>query len=783
MPDMQNELLMEEAAPSPESDFFKKMVSQFLILWPWLLLSSFICVSLAYVYLRYNTPEYKIHASVLVKDDKNGSDGGDVGLLQDFGLLSGKSNVDNEVEIFKSWTLMKRVVEDQQLFVTYFIPGKVKATEILNSPVTLRYIENFSDSLKASAEYNLTFNQTDISKFNLSFNDKSFKGKIGDTLQLGHAQAIISPTATFYKWPKSQPIIINVVPVESAVRNYMSRLTVMIPNKLASIISLTLNEVIPQKGEMVLNSLINAYLQANVNDKSKIADSTIRFIDDRLLLVFKELSSIEKDIEGFKTVNKITSISDQSRLLLENTSDYSKQLNTQEVQLAVVEALELFLKNNQNNSRIVPSSLVMQDPSFIALIQRYNEMQLQRDKMLMVLKNEHPSIITIDEQLKNVREELSSSINSVKKGIEVGVSELKKRTSSFESQISKVPAKERVWLDYERQQAIKQELYLFLLKKREETAISKSSTLANARIIDAAKADAFPFKPIRKNFLTLGIIVGILIPFGILFIKNLLNNKVNSLEDITNATNTPILGEIGHNIENTDIAVTLASRSVIAEQFRALRTNINFLLTGVNDKVILITSSMSGEGKSFLSINLSLALALSGKKVILLELDLRKPKISEILRLQRLGITNYLIEHDSNWQKWLQSFGVDAKFDVFSSGPLPPNPAELLMLPQLTELIKELRNHYDYIIIDSAPVGLVTDAQVLASLADVTLYVVRHNLTYKQQVVLLDRLFRKRSLPRLNIVVNDVKVKKVGYGYDKYGYGDGYGYGNEIKGN
>lgn len=779
-----NDILDEEASVR-ENNPLKKIIGILALLWPWLILSVIICVSLSYLYSKYQVASYRIHASVLVKDDKSSS-GTDGSVLEDLGLPLGKNNVDNEVEIFKSRALMQTVVEQKELYIKYYLPGKVSAPSELyqsTSPVILKYVDCQASSIKSFSSFKLAFNQKDATRYELTVKDKVYHSKLGDTLQLDDKRIWIGAGGGFPKWNLEQPVIINTLPFDNAVREYMSRLSILIPNKQASIIYLTLVEDVPQKGEMALNALINAYLQASVNDKKQMADSTISFIDDRLKLVFAELSGIEKEIEGFKTTNKLTDVAEQAHLLVANTSEYVGQLTGKEVDLSVVESLEQYLQENINTDRIVPSSLVMQDPSFVSLIQRYNETLMQRDKMLMSLQPTHPSILTINDQLKNLRLELLSSISSVKKGLQVTIGELKKRTAGLERQIGKVPATERIALDYSRQQAIKQELYLFLLKKREETAISKSSTLSNARVIDYAQSDAGPFKPQRKNFILLGLLAGLVIPLAIYFIKELFNNRVGSLNDITQATTVPILAEIGHNENESDVAVTLTARSLISEQFRALRTNVKFLLPNENDKVILITSSMSGEGKSFLSINLSAALALGGKKVILLELDLRKPKISDSLKLNKAGLTNYFIESDSHWEKWIQSYGKDAKFDILSSGPLPPNPAELLMLPKVTLLLSELRKVYDYIIMDSAPVGLVTDGEILASLADATLYLVRHGLTFKQQISLIDKLNRKKSLPRLNIVVNDVVVKKAGYGYDGYGYGYGYGvYGDNEKG-
>ncbi|MBO9562008.1 MAG: polysaccharide biosynthesis tyrosine autokinase [Niastella sp.] len=772
----------DDPEASHEMISFQKIISKLLSLWPWLILSVSVSLAIAVFYFKTSPRQYKIRASVLVQDDKKSSELGGASILQDFGLLGGKSNVDNEAEIFKSRTLMEQVVRNLQLNIHYFIPGQLQNTEIYTeSPVVLTIIKATDSFPGNSLSYHLEFDKTNPTNFTLSNEHTRLKGHFGDTLNLSEGTAVINPSKGFGRWPVEQRLEITIGSIDGTTQGYMASLTVDIPNDEVSVIYLTLTETLPEKGQKILNALINTYLQANVNDKNRIADSTMKFIDERLSLVSSELSGIEKDIEGFKTKNKLTDLTEQSRILLDNTSEFSKQQTTQEVQLSVIEALEQFLKSNQNNARIVPSSLVMQDPSFVALVQRYNEMQLERDKMLLSHTPQHPSVLSLDEQLVNMRGELLSSINSVKQGFNVSISELKKRNNGVEGMISKVPSKERIFLDYSRQQAIKQELYLFLLKKQEETAISKSSTLANARIIDMAKAESSPFKPKKSMIMMTAFLIGMLIPLVISFGKDYFNNRVNSIEDINALTSAPVLAEIGHNNEKDVVTISLRSRQLIAEQLRSLRTNLQYLLPGEHEKTILVTSSMSGEGKSFLSINLSAALALAGKKVILLELDLRKPKITENLNLRKTGFSNYIISNDDNWLQWTQPSGVDDNFTVLPSGPLPPNPTELLMLPKTQQLFEELKKHYDYILIDSPPVGLVTDAEIMASHADATLYVVRHRLTYKQQITLIEKFNRKKVMPKINIIVNDVLLKKRGYGYG-YSYGYGYGaYESDVK--
>jgi tyrosine-protein kinase Etk/Wzc len=779
-----NPVLMEEAEADRKSLFFQTLLSKFFVLWPWIIGSIIICLAGVFLYFEFSSPEYKIHATILVQDDKKGSQFGDPGLLQDFGLLPGKSNVDNEAEILKSRTVIEEVVQGLGLNVTYAIPGRFKATEVYSqTPVTMKFVGPIADSLSAATQYTFKLNPTDLRSYTMYDNDsdKTYKGRLNDTLALKEGKVLIETAVGFTKWAPDQSLNIMINPFEMVIQNYMKALSVDIPNKQVSIINLTFNQTLPEKGERILNRLIKEYMQGNLDDKNRIADSTIRFIDDRLTLVLTELTGIEKDIQGFKTVNKLTDITEQSKILLQSTSDYAKQQTGQEVQLLVVQELEDFLKNSHNSSGIVPSSLIVQDPSFIATIQRYNEAQIQREKMLMSLTASHPSVLSMDQQIQNLRMDMLSSIGSIKRGIQTGLNEIKKHTSNFDKEISSVPEKERMFLDYSRQQAIKQELYLFLLKKREETAITKTSNMANSRIIDKAKADNLPYKPKKAIILIAGLMLGFIFPFAISLGKDAITNRINTLKDITDNTHVQVLAEIGHNKEENGHIVVNHSRNLVAEQFRALRTNLQYLLTGKNDKTIMVTSSMGGEGKSFLSVNLCTVIALAGKKVLLMELDLRKPKITENLKLQKKGFTNYLISNNDDWQKWVQKSGIHENFDVFPAGPIPPNPTELLLLPQTAALFKSVKQHYDYIVLDTPPAGMVTDAEIVGGYADVTLYMVRHHTTYKEQISLIERFHQKKSLPRINIIVNDVEFKKAGYG-NGYGYGYGYGdYGKDSK--
>lgn len=754
-----------------QSISLRTLVDNFIANWYWFALFIILGLTAAWLFLRYATPTYNVNAKILVQDEQKGGNIPGEEVFQQLQIFSNKSNVDNEVEILQSRSLMEQVVRNLELNISYWQEGRVITGERFRKVPFIAHWLSARDSLEE-----VRYIVTPLSEEKFRFGKESMPSvekAWGDTIHL--PEGIIQVDRRQYFPLVKEAYTVKLESIDAAVANYQTKLTVGIPNKQVSIIDLQLATAIPEKGEAILNELVNAYMKASVEVKNRIADSTIAFVDNRLSLVSRELTGVEKSIQQFKQANQLADLTEQARLLISSTGDFSKQLTEQEVKLSVVNSLEQYISDDNNNKRIVPSSLVLQDPTFVALVQKYNNFQVERERLLISNTPSNPLVQNIDQQLRNLRTDLQSNLASFKSGLQAGIAELKGKSGQLDQKIQQVPAKERVFLDYSRQQAIKQELYLFLLKKREESAISKSSNLAVARIIDPAKSDAFPAMPKRMLTYLVCFMLGIIFPAVFLYLKDLLNRRVRRKQDITAGTPVPILSEVGHTKENDDVVVGKDTVTPIAEQFRAMRTNLQFLLSGAQEKVILLTSSMSGEGKSFVAMNLAATLALSGKKVVLMELDLRKPKISEKLKLNnKQGFSTYVIGKTS-FGKLLQPSGIHENCWVIPSGPVPPNPAELLLLDTTKQLFAELRKQFDYIVIDTAPVGLVTDAQLLGYLADVTLYLVRQGYTFKQQLLLSKELYQQGKLPRMNLVVNDVKAGS-GYGYG-YGYQYGYNYG------
>jgi tyrosine-protein kinase Etk/Wzc len=771
---------------------FKKLMNKAISLWPWMILCILIMGLVAITYLYFASPGYKINAKILIKDDdkKTGGTMGDLSMLQSIGILSGASSVDNELEIIQSYSLMHEVVNVLQLNVTVSTYEKLKHIEKYDrhNPFSIQFLKfNISNLKTASIQYDIQFLNKNRIQLNGVDNDESYKLQLGDTIVLQAGTVVISENLLFegkrndsYKMTVSEPDMVT--------KDYMQSLEASIPNKQVSTINLTFSCTIPRKGEKIINTLINAYMQANVDDNNRIADSTMNFIDSRLLVVGDQLTDIEKRIQVFKQENDVADLTEQAKILISNTGDYAKQVAEQQVQLSVIESLEKYLKENIGNERIVPASLMIQDPTLIAVTTQYNQLLMQRSRLLLGTTDNNPMIKNIDGQLSDLRYDMLKGISSVKHSSEAALSSLKSNSGKIESQIRQVPAKERVYLDFSRQQQIRQELFLFLLQKREETAISRSSTIANARIIDAAQSDDKPFEPKKKLIFAFAILLGAVLPFGIVYIRDVLNTRIKTKEDIEAQTKIPIVGEIGHNDDAAFIAVSKKSRTLIAEQFRALRANLQFLFTNEKDKVIMMTSSMSGEGKSFIATNLAMVFALADKKVVLLELDLRKPKIMSSLELKfDKGFSQYAIG-SATLDEIIYPSGINENLFIIPAGPIPPNPSELILHERTTEMFRALREKFDYIIVDTTP-NLVSDAQLLSIHANTTLYVARLDYTHKEQLRIPDRLEKQGKLPKLNLIINDIKPKKYGggyygYGYGGYGYGGyGYGYGEYIQGN
>jgi capsular exopolysaccharide synthesis family protein len=533
-------------------------------------------------------------------------------------------------------------------------------------------------------------------------------------------------------------------------------------------LNISLKDPVWERGITIVAKLIEVYEKEAVEDKNLIASNTLNFIDERLKYLTAELTDVEKNVELYKKENGLTDVGSDAALFTSSASEYNKKLADLDIQIELLSSIETYLQKQGEQFEMIPSSLNIQDPTLLSLIAKFNELQLQRQRMLRGSQPDHPLVINMNEQLANLRVNIRENLRTIKNGLGITRQNLLANSARFESKKRMVPAMERELLEINRQQGVKAGLYLYLLQKREESALSLAATVSNTRIIDAPSA-GYPDGPNKMTFYMMAILFGIAVPFAVLYLRDMINDKVQHLREVEKSTATPILGELAHDKTGETLVVTHGSRSVITEMFRHIRTNLQFATAGKENKVILITSGMSGEGKTFFSINLGASLVSTGKRVVVLGMDLRKPRLIKALNLSdTLGITNYLISDAVSVNDIVRPLGVMEDLFVIGSGPVPPNPAELMMSPKIGKLINILKESFDYVIIDTAPVGQVVDAFMLAPYIDSTIYLVRYNFTPKPLLETIQKIYKERKLSHPMIVLNDAKEKK-GYGY---GYGD-----------
>ncbi|WP_025145047.1 GumC family protein [Pedobacter jeongneungensis] len=746
-------------------DIFSKLIDK----WSWFAASVFVCLLIAFIYGRYTAPIYQVKAKLIVNDDqKGGGMGKTSGALMDLGGLMGtKNSVENEVEILKTRFLMEQVVREMQLNIVYSRKTDFVSRELYSAPFKIDIIKSV-DTIKNTR---LDIIKIAVNKFLVS--TKDFKREVSYNEQfLIQGIGILRLQPSENKKVSNGEYYVTISSIDSKVASLMTQLSVATSNKQVSIIDLRLSYPLPNKGEDILNTLIKKYTLSNLNDKNAVADSTYRFIKERLNVIASELGDVENKVENFKQNNQLADMSEQGKLLVQSSGEFSTELAKAETQVSVLNELEKYLKDNVNNKRVFPSSLIPQDMVFSNIMEHYNSLIIEREKQLLGVTEQSPFIQNIDQQISELRSNMLANIQSTKKSALLTREKLKSQLKSAENQISGVPQIEKNYLKLARNQQIKQELYIFLMQKAEETSISKTSNIAIAKTIDPPKSDVIPVSPKKSFIYLIGFIAGLIVPIVLIFGQELLNTSIKTKEEIISKTSVPVIGEISHNSSDDNLIVANQSRSAISEQFRALRTNLSFYLKTEKEKVILLTSSMSGEGKSFTAINLGNILALAGKKVLLMELDLRKPGLSAKLGVRNdIGFSNFTISPSIKMADIVKPLSINKNMFIVSSGPLPPNPAETLMNENVPNLIEELKKEFDYIIMDAPPIGIIADAQLLSKYADVTLYLVRQKITQKDQLKIVEDLYMTNKMKNLGIVVNDIISKYYGYGYGYGAYG------------
>ncbi len=722
--------------------------------WYWFAISPLLSLLLAWAFLRYQTPHYTIKASLLVRDDSRGSDFNESALLEELGLPNATSSVENEIEILRSRTLLSQVVADLHLTTQYFASGHLKTTELYEK--TPYKITLLKPRTAKPTTYHIE--RRTGNTFTVRTPSNIYKGTFGIPMALPHGLSIIDTTR--FK-PASHYLYSFKISTEESVLDLYTRvLNIHAPNKTASLVNLSWQDVLPRKGEAILSQLIARYMKASIAEKNKVADNTIAFINQNLQRISSELAEVETSIEHFRKHHRVIDATEDGRQILERFHANASEEKELAVRMKIVELLAAHLRAKPTMA--IPSALYPREDNFADLVTKYNDMLLSRVKALSQLSPGHPDFILLEEQISVLRNSLFDAIQYQKQELALSIAAIRTYGKEFDTQIARVPEHQRAFLAQSREQGIQQELYLFLLKKRMETAISRSANIANARIVDPPKASTVPVYPNRQLTMLVALLAGILAPAAVLYLGEIFNNKISSKEDILRLCDVPVIGEISQHSPSAWFQRD-DGRSLVKEQFRSLRTNIQFITGMRHHNVLLLTSAMANEGKSFIAMHLAQSLALACKKVLLIDFNLRKPSLATLLNLKPEGVTEYIALERG---PLIQQCGNGPPFDFLAAGAQYAETGEVMLSPKVASLISTLKTRYDFVLLDSPPVGLVADARLLGKHADITLYVVRQHFTFLHQLADLQELRKQSQLPDLYVVLNGMRdLRRYQYHY------------------
>ncbi len=756
---------------------FRDLFYKYVRFLPFFLLSTAFALFIAFIYLRYSTPIYQVGGTLLIKSEQQGSNSRNDKMADIFGNKS--SNIQSEIEVLKSRPLMERVIKKAELQFSYFVKGKIKTLNIYKQGPFLVDAFQITDS---SNSFSLKIKFLNDHEFRV--NDDNTIVSFGQVFKnaFGVFRLVRNPYGAV-----SKDYSVTWQPAFALAGAFAGALQIVPKTAGTGILSINMQTPNAQLGADIINTLMEEYGDYSIEQKKQSSDQILEFIDARLVDYGHKLDSVQKIQQDYEQKYNLIDVDAQSSNYFANISDADKTTYEQSLELNAVDMVDDYLsdKKYEFGKVIVPSSLTLDDPTLGGLISSYNTAQLERQQLLDAnVPADNPAVIEANGQIEKLRISIRENLKNIKASLNSTIARLRQRSSENEAQLKTMPVRVKELAEIKEEVEALRTLYKFLQEHKEETAISRASTISNSAVVDRSFATTVPIKPNRRSIQILAILLGLGLPALFIFVGEILNDKVTTRIDIEKITTAPILGEIGHSYSEKVLMVNKTTRSMVAEQFRIIRSNLQYILSTKAEKsVLLVTSSFSGEGKSFVSTNMGAVLALAGKKTVILEFDIRKPKVISGLGMSKgPGITNYLVGK-ATLEDIIRPVPDQENLFIIGCGPVPPNPAELLLDQRVEDMFIWLRQNFDVVLIDTAPVGMVSDAMTLSKFADSTLYLVRQGHTFKKQVALIDEFYQANKLPKVSIIINDVKMKPgYGYyGYGRYGYGYGYGYGSYYE--
>lgn len=793
--------------PGQQDDFLRIQDLLYLCLarWKWFVLSLVVTIGVATVYLLRTPAVYTRTASVLIKEDSKGkSVSSDLESFSEFGLFQSSTNVNNELITFQSPALMTEVVKRLRLDMNYFVPGKfhrqVAYGLTLPVDVTINDLpENESAGFTLEVQPDGTLFLSDFIRNGTDLDEKDIKGSLFDSIPTPLGKIIINTTPNYVKG-KAYTLYVGKSNLYNAVNSCSSNLSVSLNNEKASVIDLSFKDNSTQRAEDVLSMLISVYNENWVKDKNQIAVSTSMFINERLGVIEQELGNVDEDISSYKSEHLLPDVQAASSMYMAQSSATNAQILALNNQLYMTRYIRNYLANDANRTQLLPANSGIESANIESQIAEYNKQLLQRNSLVANSSAENPLVMDMDQALASMRGAIIRSIDNQIVTLNSQIKSLRQTEQQTTSRIAANPTQAKYLLSVERQQKVKEALYLFLLQKREKNELSQAFTAYNTRIVTPPHGSMLPTSPVRKNIFMVAFALGLLIPVVIIFMRENMNTRVRGRKDLESVT-VPLIGEIplftrkkkgifGKKPQEVKaVVVKEGSRDIINEAFRVLRTNLEFM-TGKDktSNVIIVTSFNPSSGKSFLTMNIAVSFAIKGKKVLVIDGDLRHGSASSYIDSPAKGLSDYLGGRIDNLNEIIVSDPKQKSMDILPVGTIPPNPTELLFDERLKQVIDTVRGQYDYVLIDCPPIELVADTQIIEKLADRTIFVVRAGLLERSMLAELEKIYEEKKYKNMSLILNGTEGSGGRYGYRysyrygyHYGYGSGYHYGSDEK--
>lgn len=766
-----NDISPAQSGPGTVVDV-KKFIFKLIGFLPWIIISILVAYSIANLYLRYTASIHKASAQVLIKDDQAASS--DYNIIRDLGVMPGAKEIQDQIDILQSYELAKTVVDSLHLQFQIVAQGRISSSAIYGDAIpifinTMPYdtvdFKPITYKLQATQQ-NFTLQVPGL---------KAISYNYGDTFLLDNHSVYVLPNKTVKFNEKGYEL--KIFDTRTVANNIKRLVYVKKLHEMGGILEIAMNDEVPQKAIDILNVLIESFTRVSKLDKSQAAFSTNKFLNERVAEVERKLTGIEVVADSFKRANKIVDVTTAGQQYLGDVKEFDKTRLEQEESLHLLDQLSDYLKNAKSVTEIIPSNNGIGDQTLTELISQHNQAVILYNSQALKSVEKDPIVNRMAAGIITLRQSIIKNIQSIKMGYQTKLQQTVTQYNISNNLLASMPEKERILVNLNRQIQVQEQLYNFLLQKQADAQLSLAVITGDSRVIEYAHDDGI-ISPKGSQIKMFSILIGVILPIVVMILLDFFNNRISDKREVEEGTRVPLIGELSYNAKQKNIMVTPQSRGVLAEQFRLIRTNLQYIAADKKGKTILVTSFMSGEGKSFVSLNLAGSLATGDKKVLLLELDLRKPKLAKYLNIEAgVGLTDYLVKNDLRFEEVITNVQGAANVDIITSGPIPPNPTELIMSEKFNNLLKAAKEKYDFIVIDSSPIGLVADAFIIGHAVDITLFIIRHKYSYKTTINFIEKLYVEKKFVRLGIVMNGIIASSgLGYGYG-YGYGYSYGYG------